>query len=114
MWKTSLKTAVLQPFTSNLILLSTVILTIALSWQIRFFPEFLVKYNHRIQGKKVVRMPITEEFVKHLMEQNAAMMVSKNRLLTRIAAYASHQAKNRAVRKDTKENTFLSLPIRIM
>jgi len=59
-------------------------------------------------------MPITEEFVKHLMEQNAAMMVSKNRLLTRIAAYASHQAKNRAVRKDTKENTFLSLPIRIM
>ena len=81
MWKTSLKTAVLQPFTSNLIFLSTVILTIALSWQIRFFPEFLVKYNHRIQGKKVVRMPITEEFVKHRMEQNAAML-AQNAMLS--------------------------------
>ena len=60
MWKTSLKTAVLQPFTSNLIFLSTVILTIALSWQIRFFPEFLVKYNHRIQGKKAVRKVMKE------------------------------------------------------
>ena len=92
-------------------------------------------------------MPITEEFVKHLMEQNAAMagqisqltktVESLNQTIQKLQeqlnknsknsskppssdgfkkppvnkdlAYASLQAKNRAVRKDTKENTFLSL-----
>ena len=74
MWKTSLKTTVSQPFTFKF---NTFIHRhfdhcpfVADS----LFSEFLVKYNHRIQGKKVVRMSITEEFVKHLMEQNAASL----------------------------------------
>lgn len=55
---------------------------------IRFFLEFLLKYNHRIQGKKVVWMPITEHFLKRLMEQNSFLSSQNVALSEQNAAMA--------------------------